>query len=343
MVKVSAPGKVHLIGEHSVVYGQPAIITAVGRRTTVELVHSDNVRYVDRRFDADTTWSLDDIRSATERFYQLWQEGSDAGNKFGPLLDWSHENGYTNYKKAVIGIALDKLGADSGAEIYIDSNIPVGSGLGSSSSLAVCIARGLGELYDSGLSDQEYNQIAFELEKVIHGAPSGGDNSACYFGGLTWFEKGSPPVIKSLRDDVPYALENFVLVYTGPPTLSTGQLVQLVRDKPEDVRTPLVEELGQATYDMLEALKEKDYVRIRELMNLAQNNLAELGVSTPTIDKVAEKVRELGGAAKLCGAGGGGIMLCQYDDKEKLSQTIRDLDLEPLEVDLGVEGVRIEE
>jgi mevalonate kinase len=343
MVRVSAPGKVHLIGEHSVVYNQPAIITAVGRRTTVDLEKADNVRYVDRRFNSDATWSLDEVHDATQEAYRLWEAGSVAGNKFGELLAWSKTDGYANYRKAVIGIALKKLGIESGAEVQIDSTVPVGSGLGSSSSLAVCIAKGLGELYGISRDPEGFNQVAYELEKIIHGAPSGGDNSACYYGGLVWFKKAQPRnEIRSLREEVPHALENFVLVYTGQPKLSTGELVQLVRDKPEEYRNPRVEALGAATHEMLNSLKAKDYGGIRRLMNLAQTNLAELGVSTPTIDKIAEAVRGIGGAAKLCGAGGGGIMLTQHDDKNKLSAKIKELGFEPIEVDLGVEGVRIE-
>jgi len=57
---------------------------------------------------------------------------------------------------------------------------------------------------------------------------------------------------------------------------------------------------------------------------------------------VAKAVKSIGGAAKLCGAGGGGVMLCYHEDREKLITTIRALGLEPWESELGVEGVRVE-
>ncbi|MEM7815422.1 MAG: hypothetical protein QXF55_03710, partial [Candidatus Aenigmatarchaeota archaeon] len=76
--------------------------------------------------------------------------------------------------------------------------------------------------------------------------------------------------------------------------------------------------------------------------NRNQQLLAELGVSTPTIDRIAEVVRGIGGAAKLCGAGGGGTMLCWHSDKGLLRQTISSLGFEPWEAELGAEGVRRE-
>jgi mevalonate kinase len=108
------------------------------------------------------------------------------------------------------------------------------------------------------------------------------------------------------------------------------------------VREPLVQELGKFSQEMREALKQKDFEKVKVLMNLAQKNLASLGVSTPAIDKIHKKVSVLGGAAKLCGAGGGGVVLCYHTNKDLLAKTVRSLGFEPWETELGVEGVRVE-
>ena len=81
---------------------------------------------------------------------------------------------------------------------------------------------------------------------------------------------------------------------------------------------------------------------MKEIINETQRNLAELGVSTFELDELAFVVREIGGAAKLCGAGGGGIMLCYHENKVKLIETIKGLGYRAIETELGVEGVRIE-
>ena len=116
----------------------------------------------------------------------------------------------------------------------------------------------------------------------------------------------------------------------------------MVRDLDEEYRNKRVKELGKMTLEMKDVLKKKNFKRMKEIINATQKNLAELGVSTPDIDKIATAVRNMGGAAKLCGAGGGGIMLCYLEDRKKLIKTIKDLGFKPIEADLAVEGVRIE-
>ena len=80
---------------------------------------------------------------------------------------------------------------------------------------------------------------------------------------------------------------------------------------------------------------------MKEIINLAQKDLKDLGVSTPEIDGLVKAVQDIGGAAKLCGAGGGGIVLCWHEDKEKLKKAIEDAGFEPWETELGVEGVTV--
>ncbi len=338
----SAPGKCHLIGEHSIVFGEPAIIAAVGLRTTIKAEKSDVVRYRDSRWGHDDSFSLEEVKSTTNETLSLWNKCAEQKN-FSPLFEFIKQDKYANYKKATIGLALDKLGIDSGISVSIDSNIPAGAGIGSSASLAVAGVQAMAAEYGKRISLDEINDIAFSLEQLIHGTPSGGDNSACCFGRVIWFQKAQPKnIIRPLASEVPYKLENFVLVYTKPPEKNTGELVQIVRNLDESFRTPRVKEFGKMTHQMLEALKKKDITAIQSLMNKTQKNLAELGVSIPEIDEIASAVREIGGAAKLCGAGGGGIMLCHHNDKEKLKGVISSLGYEPIETELAVEGVKLE-
>ena len=234
MSVASAPGKVHLIGEHAVVYGEPAIIAAVGLRTTVEAKKSEKCIYADKRFDkGNWVFSVQDSISSAAETEELWKKCSEKKN-FTELLQFVKKDKYINYRKAMIGIVLKKLKIKSGVSVKIASDVPVGSGLGSSSSLAVAMTMAITAEFKKKLSLEKINEIAYEQEKIIHGTPSGGDNSACCFGGLLWFrrsmplpkatEVGSVPrnEIKSLKNEIPYKLENFVLVYTGQPKKTTG-------------------------------------------------------------------------------------------------------------------------
>ena len=342
-VKVSAPGKAYLIGEHSVVYGEPAIIASIDKRTYVSIKPAKNITYLDLAWpDISHTWSQKELFQLTQKTFDLWKSGNEKKN-FSQLFDFIKKNGYQGYRGSILGIAMKMLGIREGFSITINSEIPTGAGLGSSASRAVAITKALAELFEKKVSLEKINEIAYEQEKIIHGTPSGGDNSACCFGGLIWFEKAQPRnKIVSLKKDIPYQLENFVFVYTGQPKKTTGELVQQVSELNEEYRTKRIKKIGKMSYQMLEALKRKDFQRMKEIINQTQKNLAELGVSTKEIDKLSQVVQKIGGAAKLCGAGGGGIVLSYHEDKEKLINLLKALGYQPWESDLAVESVRID-
>ncbi|HUW72047.1 MAG TPA: mevalonate kinase [Candidatus Humimicrobiaceae bacterium] len=342
-IKVSAPGKVHLIGEYAVVYGEPAIITAIGNRTYVNINPAEDITYQDVAWpDISHTWKVEQVFEITQKTLDFWDEGNEKKD-FSKLFSFIKENGYEGYRASVLGLAMKRLGINKGFSITIDSRIPTGAGLGSSASRAAATTKAIAELFQKNLSLEEINDIAFQQEKIIHGTPSGGDNSACCFGGLVWFKKAQPKnEIKSLKDEVPYRLENFVFVYTDPPQKTTGELVQLVRELDEKYRTERIKKIGEMSYEMLDVLKIKNFQRMKEIINQTQKNLAELKVSTKKIDEIARSVQEIGGAAKLCGAGGGGIVLCYHEDKNKLIDLIKNIGYDPWESELAVEGVKTE-
>lgn len=343
MIKTSAPGKVHLIGEHAVVYSEPAIIAAIGNRTYVDISPAKDITYQDIAWpDISHTWKVEQVFEITQKTFDLWKEGNEKKD-FSKLFSFIKENGYEGYRASVLGLAMKNLGINQGFSITIDSKIPTGAGLGSSASRAVAMTKAIAELFEKELSLEEINEIAFQQEKIIHGTPSGGDNSACCFGGLVWFKKDQPKnQINSLKEEVPYKLENFVFVYTGPAQKTTGELVQLVRELDEGYRTERIKKIGEMTYEMLDVLRRRNFQRMKEIINQTQKNLAELKISTEKIDQIAESVQEIGGAAKLCGAGSGGIVLCYHQDKGKLIDLIKNIGYDPWETELAVEGVMAE-
>jgi mevalonate kinase len=343
IIKTSAPGKVHLIGEHAVVYGEPAIIAAIGNRTYINISPAEDVTYQDLVWpDISHTWKIEQVYEITQKTLELWDAGNEKKD-FSELFSFIKGNGYEGYRASVLGLAMKNLGINQGFSVTIDSKVPTGAGLGSSASRAAATTKAIAELFKKELSLEEINDIAFQQEKIIHGTPSGGDNSTCCFGGLVWFKKAQPKnEIKSLKEEIPYKLENFVFVYTGPPEKTTGELIQLVRELDEEYRTERIKKIGKMTHEMLDVLKRKDFQRMKEIMNQTQKNLAELKVSTKEIDRIAESVQKIGGAAKLCGAGGGGIVLCYHEDKNKLIDLIKNIGYDPWESELAVEGVKTE-
>lgn len=340
MATASAPAKVHLIGEHAVVYGEPAIIASVGLRTTVVAEKAGDVKFADSKWpDKGFACSANDAIGIAKKASGLWNECNERRD-FTPLFNFVKADSSRNYRKALVGIALSRLGITGGVHLSAVSDIPMGAGIGSSAAFAVAIVKAIAAEYGKHVTDEQVNGIAYEMEKIIHGTPSGGDNSACCFGGLLWFQRGSPNIIRPLQQA--HKLENFALVYTGKPEKSTGELVQLVRNLDEGFRNERVRKIGQMTHEMIGVLKSKDYSRLKEIINDTHKNLAELGVSTEEMERIASEVKAIGGAAKLCGAGGGGMMLCWHEDVAKLKETVASLGYAPMKADLAVEGVRLE-
>ncbi|MBI4896053.1 MAG: mevalonate kinase [Candidatus Aenigmarchaeota archaeon] len=344
MVIVSAPGKVHLIGEHAVVAGCPAILAAVGQRTTVACTLRDDVRYHDMRFPkADHTWSVDDVLHAATETKKLWN-GCKEKNNFLPVIMHVKKNGFEAYRKSIVGIVLAELGITQGVDLMIRSDVPVGSGLGSSSSLAVALTQAIAAAANKNILQERVNAIAYELEKIIHGMPSGGDNAACCYGGLVWFQRATPqPIIKSLRDTIIHPLKNFVLVYTIAPKKTTGELVQMVRDLDPAFRTPIFERIRVLVDELITALKDDDMQTVIAILNETHEHLKAIGISVPEVDKLHDAIKKIGGGSKICGGGGGGVMLCWHEDKQKLLAVIKEHGYMPLETELGAPGVRVEQ
>lgn len=342
-VKVSAPGKVHLIGEHAVVYGEPAILAAVGLRTHAEAEKSDKVWINDPQMGHNLQWSVKECLDFYHSLKKLWEEGaSKKPADFSELFSLSKG---ANFKKACVGTTLFRLGISQGIKIKLSGDIPSGSGLGSSSALSIAIAKSFAEVYRKRITLERLNEIAYEIEQFAHGMPPGADNSTCCYGGLVWFQKnfktGKADII-SLKKEIPYEMKNFIIVHTGRPEKTTGELVQQVRMLDPEFRNPRMKRIGLLTGEMREALKKKDSTKIKNLINEDWKILSEFGLSTPVADKIIAKIVSIGGAAKLCGGCGGGIMLAYHENLEKLKSVIKKEGFEPMQVELGVEGVRVE-
>ena len=342
MVKVTVPGKVHLIGEHAVVYGEPAIIAAVGLRNFVEAEKSGEVRFTDDKLHISEEFPVQKIKEFSEKLDSLWED-CFRRRDFSELFSY-FRNEKANFKKACIGKSLREFGIDSGVSMRTGGNIPHGSGLGSSAALAVAIPKAIAEVYGIKTSIERINEIAYSLEKLLHGTPSGGDNTTCAYGGLIWFrkDKNGKPRIDSLKNEIPYTLENFVLTHIKQPEKTTGELVLGLRNLDPSFRDPRIKAIGQASREMRSALRNNDFKKVKDMINLSWKNLSELGLSTPEVDEIIAKIVTMGGAAKLCGACGGGVMLACHENKDSLKKVIKESGYNPMETELGVDGVRVE-
>lgn len=309
-----APGKVILIGEHFVVGGQPAIAAAVEieAQVTAELSSSKGIKVSSREYG--------------EAFFTL-ENGEN-----GPL--------YPVYIAAreVLSIA----GESRGLNLTVESSIPRAAGMGSSAAVAVATAAATAELLGLELSLEKISEIAYRSETVVHGKPSGIDNTVSTYGGLIFYRRGAG--FQRISCDVkPIKL---VLADSGIER-STGAMVAKVlalKDSYPHILEHIYRAAGELAHSAKNALEEGDFLKVGQLMNINHGLLHAIGVSNTMLDSLVHAAREAGAlGAKLTGAGGGGfvVALCWKEDAERVADALKSLAKRVLVTGISQQGVRL--
>lgn len=234
-------------------------------------------------------------------------------------------------------------------KLDIKSEIPAGSGMGSSAALAVALSAAWHKL-SSGKDGAHYDVIndqAFQLEKLQHGNPSGGDNTVVTYGGWLWFRKETSQIkVFKMLANVP-TIDHLYLLDTGKPTENTGQMVQQVADlrerQPEKV-TAAFEGMQQVARGWLEVMTSGNTKIVPDLIKQNHQHLLDIGVVSNRAKKIISQIEEAGGAAKITGAGGksqgSGMLLVYHPQVEKLVKAnVKD---KLQSVEFSEQGVRYE-
>lgn len=278
----SGYGKVILFGEHFVVYGLPAIASAIGSKTTAAVTRVQ-----------DSGWHLEDERPEVPGYKR--EKADQQRVSINNVLSFA-------------GLPLDR----QGIRIRFGGDLVCASGIGASAASCTALARALNDEFNLGWGDEKVNQAAYEGEKGYHGTPSGIDNTAATFGGLIWFQKnleGGPNTMRKIRLKEPTDL---VVANTGI-TADTAEVVADVRRRKE--RDPqwfheILERYRELVSDAEEALTKLDLKRVGALMNANHDLLREIGVSCDELEELVALAREEGAlGAKLTGTGRGGNMI----------------------------------
>ncbi len=281
MIHAQAPGKIILFGEHAVVYGQPALAVPVNQvHADAEASDSDRagiwVNAPDIRLHAEhSRLALDDALGATI---------SMVCQKIG-ILPANH----------------------AGTEIKVTSTIPLASGLGSGAAVSVAIIRALSAHLGQPFTDAQVNEIAYEVEKIHHGTPSGIDNTVVTYGKPIFFIKGQP--IELLHVAKPFTIIIGDTGISAPTKESVADVRKLwQQDKPKmEMLFGVAGSLAQVARQSIEGGHPE---RLGPLMNENQRVLTEMGVSSPELDKLVVASLNAGASgAKLSGGGRGGNMI----------------------------------
>ena len=262
-------------------------------------------------------------------------------------------NGHPMKKQhhAYISAALDEAWDGPPINVDTDSEIPSGSGLGSSAAVTVAC---IGSLISAKgkLDHEKIARKAFEVENAVQGRASPTDTSTSTHGqgilvspdkfdGFLWkIEKGGTHW-NVHHCDVP--LLKFVVGYTGIHA-ATGPLVAKVKKlvETDDGAKRAIDRIGELVLEGVEATRRGDKKRLGELMNENHMLLNGLGVGHPLLERFTEACKGCSYGAKLTGAGGGGSMIALTDEPEKTRRAIEAAGGEAIEVEVGCEGVRME-
>jgi mevalonate kinase len=279
----SAPGKIILFGEHSVVYGRPALAVPVTQvQATAEVWPSD--------------------------FRGIWIDAPNIRLK-AELRELPPNQ--------PLGAALHSIFAGlevkppTALNIRITSTIPVASGLGSGAAVSIALIRALSAYLGHPASDEKVNRIAFETEKLYHGTPSGIDNTVITYAKPVYFVRGKP--IETFKPRQPFTI---VIGDTGiaAPTRESVADVHRLWELNPGYWEGLFAQAGEIAKKARHAI---EFGKIRELGTLMDRNhalLQRMTVSSAELDRLVEaahRARALG--AKLSGGGRGGNMIALAD------------------------------
>ncbi|MDP3941109.1 MAG: mevalonate kinase [bacterium] len=351
-ITVSAPGKIHLMGEHAVVYGKPALLAAIDRRCKVSLMPRGdrNIQIISKDTGLDVTLSLDEVLEKTYHAQKQWEDFLE--KKDAQILKAITKDP-ADYLSIAVGETLIYFGMppESGFTITVSSDIPMGAGLGSSAALAAAVASAIMTFLGKKLDMWTIHEIALLIEQKRHGNPSGGDTAIVSSGNLIWFRKESE-VLKVVQR-VPFGIldpiaSRFFLVDTGIPEESTGEMVQAVRDlydeKIEFVAN-VFNDLEKVTRDMVIVLKNNHEGDLIEIIRQGEKHLEQLEVVSDEVKEVIRSIEGSGGAAKISGGGGKlkgtGHLLVYHKDKKTLEDVLAKFNLMPVAIRLGASGLTV--
>ena len=221
-----------------------------------------------------------------------------------------------------------------GADLWVHSDAPPGSGLGASSTLVVALIGVLGAWLKRPISGYEVAELAYRIERVDMKLSGGRqDQYAAAFGGFNFIEFTRESTVVNplrIRPDVLNELEyRLLLCYMGQTRESANIIDRQTRSYREG-RKSTVEALHRLKTDTLEmkkALLLGKVDLIGELLHQGWENKKRLddAISNSRVDRLYQIARRAGAiGGKMPGAGGGGyfLLLTRFDRKHKVAAAL---------------------
>jgi mevalonate kinase len=280
-------GKVILLGEHSVVYGHPALALAVPR-------------------GAEVSWQPASPGAPTSLHIEPWDVDVDTG----PAV-----NTQRDLLQAALRSARSFYPDDVEVALRAEVRLPSGAGMGSSAALGVAVLRALDAARDQTRPDADIFERSLAWENVFHGQASGVDNAIATYGGIAVFRRNAP-----LQRVVPRHPPLLVTANSGASS-STKAMVESVAHQharePERIGK-MFEAIAAIVSNGKLALEQGDLKGLGQLMTMNHKLLSALMLSTDALEEMIAAALDAGAlGAKVTGAGGGGCMVALVDSTER--------------------------
>lgn len=258
-------------------------------------------------------------------------------------------NGDLALPKAV----LHHFGIRRGINLFLASEVPPGTGLGSSSAAAVTLVRALSTLVEQPMTKQQVAELASSIEISKMGMPIGKqDQYAAAFGGLNRITFTSEGVtVKPLKValDVQQTLERrLMLFFTGSSRESTS-ILKHQRQSTENQEKPVLQALHnikQVAFEVEACLERGDLDEFARLLHYSWQEKRRLapGLSTHFIDECYELALCHGVAGgKITGAGGGGFLMlyCHEQSQEHVTHVLEEHGLKRMNFRFDYQGAKV--
>ena len=289
--KASAPGKVILFGEHFVVYGIKTILCAINKRITVTAEKIKEEKIVIKsnigNLISEPNKPISEINSPLKPFYHL-------ANKM-------IQNQAT------------------GIEIIVESDIPLGVGLGSSSACCVAGAAAVSRLFEE-TSKEKILELAIEAEKTIFQNTSGADCTVCTYGGIMEYDKKHGFAKIESEPNFHLVIANSNIEHS---TESVVAEVKQFKEENEAEFSNLCDKESKLVEDVLQLLKNNNNKELGQKIIQNQKYLETIGVSNEKLRDMIQVGQKSSFGAKITGAGGGGCIFALVDESN-LEQSINE-------------------
>ena len=285
--KVSAPGKIILFGEHFVVHGTRPVVGAINKRVTVTSEKND-------------TAAISISSSLGKATIPITEEIDSVEKKFRPFFFIAKE-------------VISDHNFQNGITIDIQSDIPIGAGLGSSSACCVAAAASVSNLF-SKVDASQILDLAIDAERTIFPRTSGADCTVSTLGGIIEYQKESDPKAIKTEHDFDFIVVNSQKMHN---TDAVVKRVNKFRDDNADTFSELCTEEDNLITKAIDSLQTFDLETIGKCMSQNQIFLERIGVSNDVLLDIVKTIEKETFGAKLTGAGDGGCVIALTDQSKK--------------------------